>query len=69
VVAEELKARNDLDITSSFTGEILANVAEQKNAKNKDELVIDHVAAHRGNLLFDNSTDFAKHTKGERIKK
>jgi hypothetical protein len=44
-------------------------VAEQKNAKNKDEPEIDHVAAHWGSLLFDNSTHFAKHTKGEQIKK
>jgi hypothetical protein len=33
MVAEELKARNDLDIASSFTEEIPANVAEQKKCK------------------------------------
>jgi hypothetical protein len=69
MVAEELNARNNLDIASSFSEEIPANVAEQRNAKDKDELLIDHVAAHWGNLLFDNSTRFAKHTKGERMKK
>ena len=67
MVAEELKARNDLDFACSFDGKLPANVAEQKNAKNKDEPEIDHVAAHRGDLLFDNSTHFAKHTKGEQI--
>jgi hypothetical protein len=69
MVADEQKACNDLDIASSFAEEIPANVAEQKNAKNKDEPEIDHVAAHWGSLLFDNSTHFAKHTKGEQIKK
>ena len=67
MVADELKACNDLDIASSFAGEIPANVAEQKNTNNNDEPEIDHVAAHRGDLLFDNSTHFAKHTKGKQI--
>jgi hypothetical protein len=67
MVAEELKASNRLDLASSFVGERPANATEQKYAKNKNEPVIDHVAAHRGKLLFDNSTHFAKATKGEGI--
>jgi hypothetical protein len=69
MVAVELKAYNDLDFACPFDGKIPANVAEQKIAKNKDEPEIDHVATHRGNLLLDNSTHFARHTKEGRIKK
>jgi hypothetical protein len=45
-------------------------VTEQKYAKkNNNELVIDHLPARRGNLLFENSKHFAKNTKGEGIAK
>jgi hypothetical protein len=50
MVAEELKARNFLDSAASFVGERAANMTEQKYAKNKNELVIDQLPAHRENL-------------------
>lgn len=69
MIVEELRARNRPDIASSFAGERPMNATEQKYTNNKGEPVHDHVAVHRGNLLYDSSTHFAKTTKGEGIKK
>jgi antitoxin component of MazEF toxin-antitoxin module len=59
MVVEELRSRNRPDIAASLSGESPEN-ARQDTGGNQE---IDNAASGRTNLLFDNSTMFAKSTK------
>lgn len=64
MVVEELRSRNRSDIASSIGGEISENTRQGRHEMmDKNEPVLDSVAANRTNLLFDNSTKLARNTK------
>jgi hypothetical protein len=64
MVVEELRRRNRPDIAASLAGERPENTRQERHElEDRNEPVLDNVAANRSRLLFDGSTRFAKSTK------
>jgi hypothetical protein len=63
MVVEELRKRNRPDIAASLGGERPESTRQERyELEDKNEPVLDNVAANRSRLLFDGSTRFAKST-------